>query len=245
MKAFVIGDIHGCFQELQELIQDIDRSTTRIICVGDLIDRGPQSEAVIDFIRSNNIECVKGNHEYMAIECLSDLIIYNDDPTNPKVLYNLYESDWFYNGGHDVLNQYKQNSSVQKLIDDIRWLGTLPLLIRTGIIDEYGLELVVSHTYCGDRNLERATKLPSDFVWNRTQPHSKRNISNYYNIYGHTPVDYVNQKKYNRNYVGPIEPEWFDGACNIDTGCCYDTPTRGYLTGVFFPSLEVKQVKRK
>ena len=79
------------------------------------------------------------------------------------------------------------------------------------------------------------------------QPTRRRNKSTYYNIYGHTPVDYVNPKKYrkNRGITHNPEPEFYDGACNIDTGCAYNTPTRGYLTGVFFPSLEIKQVKLK
>ena len=48
-EAFIIGDIHGTYNELMILLKDIDRDTTRIISVGDLIDRGDDSRKVISF----------------------------------------------------------------------------------------------------------------------------------------------------------------------------------------------------
>ncbi len=115
MQAFVIGDIHGCFDEFTKIIEGIDRTKTRIILVGDLIDRGPDSEKVIDYVREHNIECVKGNHELMAEECLRDLKNFNS--------YKLFCSNWFNNGGNDVFNQYNTNSSLNKLIQNIEWLS--------------------------------------------------------------------------------------------------------------------------
>jgi len=244
MQALVIGDIHGCLSELKALIKDIDRTKTRIILVGDLIDRGPDSEGVIDFVRSNSIECVKGNHELMAEECLSYLKDYIDNRT-ARCKYLLYESNWLYNGGHDMLDQYKANSTLEKLVKDIEWLSQLPLYIKTGIKDEEDLELLVSHTWTSYRDLARANNDP-DLLWNRQQPTNLKNTSKYYNVFGHTPVDYVNQNKYHRT-IDPVlvpEPEFNSGTCNLDTGCVYDAQGRGWLSGVFFPSLEVKQVKR-
>jgi len=243
MKAFVIGDIHGCLSELKELIKDIDRSTTRIICVGDLIDRGKDSEGVVDFMRSNNIECVKGNHELMAEECLEDLYIYRDYP-DKSIKDILNESDWFYNGGNDVFNQY---SSIDNLITDIEWLAKLPLYIETGIKDSDNLELLVSHTWCSYKDLSSAKRRVFDFLWDRDQPTRIKNRSPYYNIYGHTPVNNVSPKKYARMQGPDIvpEPHYSDGCVNIDTGCCYNLRGRGYLTGIYFPSLEERQVKLK
>ena len=244
MKAFVIGDVHGCLKELKEILQGIDRSKARVLLCGDLIDRGSDSEGVVDFVRDNNIECVKGNHELMAEETLSLLKDYIQD-SNEDSLYLLYESDWFYNGGRDVFNQYKQKDALQKLVTDIEWLSKLPLFIRTGIVDDQGLELLVSHTWTSWRDLEFAKNTESDFVWYRTQPVQKKNKTSFYNIYGHTPVDYINQKKYHRGILRQAEPEWYDGCAAIDTGAAYNTIGRGILTGVFFPSLETKFSIRK
>lgn len=242
MQALVIGDIHGCLEQLKELIKDVDRTKTRIILCGDLIDRGPNSEGVIDFVYENSIECVKGNHELMAQECLPHLEDYITNK-NERSLYNLYESNWFYNGGHDVFNQYKKNDNLDKLVSDIKWLSKLPIFIKTGITDKDGLELLVSHTWISHRPLESAEALEESFLWDRLQPVQKKNKTPYYNIYGHTPVDYINQKKYHRGSLTQPEAEWYDGACAIDTGCAYQARGRGTLTGVYFPSLTEVNVK--
>lgn len=232
MKAFIIGDIHGSLTELKELIQDIDRSTTRIILVGDLIDRGKDSEGVIDFVRDNNIECVRGNHEDMLIECIPYLIEGNK--------WALGDSDWYLNGGHDVFNQY---SSLAKLIADAEWLKTLPKYIETGIINDDGKELLVSHAWTAQYNDIQQMSKQFTFTWNRNQPKYPIDTP-YYNIFGHTPTNYLNPYKYITKSERP-EPIFYENACNIDTGCAYDTIGRGWLTGVFFPSLTVKQVELK
>jgi len=235
MEAFVISDIHGCLKEFKELIKDIDRIKTRIILVGDLIDRGPNSEQVIDFVRDNNIECVRGNHEDMAIECLPYLL-------DSKNMWALGSSNWYLNGGHDVIAQY---SSIPKLITDIKWLETLPLFIKTNIKNKDNLELLVSHTWISQyQNIEKASK-SFDFIWNREQPKQEDVETDYYNIFGHTPVDYLKQSIY---HIGPEinpKPIFYKTACNIDTGCTYNRRGRRHLTGIFFPSLEVKQIKKE
>ena len=234
MQALVIGDIHGCLPELTALIGAIPSDCTPYL-VGDLIDRGPSSEAVIDYVRANSIACVRGNHEAMAIEALPLLREYIADPT-PGARYYLGGTDWFYNGGHDVFNQYIANSSLEKLVSDIEWLATLPLFITTGIVDSDGLELLVSHTFTGKyRDLALVAALdPFDFVWSREQPDGA--YETYYNIFGHTPTNYLTR------LASPPEPIFHPTACNIDTGCCYPTTGRGVLTGVYFPSLSVIQI---
>ena len=50
MKTFIIGDIHGCFTELQELLDKAGiADDDRIIALGDIVDRGPDSVQVLDF----------------------------------------------------------------------------------------------------------------------------------------------------------------------------------------------------
>ncbi len=250
MKALIIGDIHGCLHEFKELIKNIDRSTTRIICVGDLIDRGTSSIDVLDFIQTNNIECVLGNHELMALEVYEHAAEYLTTPKDGKP-YPLQDSDWYMNGGDRILNEYlaitDTNERMTRFHRDITYMQNLPLYIKTGILDDNNLELLVSHTYCLNKDLDYAlTSGKSIFVWDRHQPYGKRNNSLYYNVYGHTPMHNINKKQYARTQ-GNITPEpaFFDGCCNLDTGCVYDTRGGGWLSGLFFPSLRVIQVKRK
>jgi len=77
-KIFVIGDVHGCLEMLQRLIDKIEwnPASDRLIFIGDYIDRGENSKGVIDFILklkedSTFIQCLIGNHEQMFIDYLS------------------------------------------------------------------------------------------------------------------------------------------------------------------------------
>ncbi|MFX1238715.1 MAG: metallophosphoesterase [Promethearchaeota archaeon] len=65
MRTLVIGDIHGCFLELEELITKAQLTEEdRIIALGDILDRGPDSKKVFEyFIQANNAITIKGNHE--------------------------------------------------------------------------------------------------------------------------------------------------------------------------------------
>lgn len=68
-RDFVVGDIHGCFDMLRrELVRiGFDAGRDRLFSVGDLVDRGPESEAAIDWIAEPWFHAVRGNHEQMAI----------------------------------------------------------------------------------------------------------------------------------------------------------------------------------
>lgn len=68
-RDFVLGDVHGMFPHLQRLMErvDFDPTVDRIFCVGDLVDRGPRSAAVIDWLAQEWFFSCRGNHEHFAI----------------------------------------------------------------------------------------------------------------------------------------------------------------------------------
>lgn len=65
MKRLIIGDIHGCYTELQELLDKVGLSADdEIIAIGDIVDRGPDSPNVLNFFRTHpNARSLMGNHE--------------------------------------------------------------------------------------------------------------------------------------------------------------------------------------
>lgn len=64
-RDIVIGDIHGCLAELEALLERVElRDEDRVISVGDLVDRGPDSVGVWEFFRArDNAVALMGNHE--------------------------------------------------------------------------------------------------------------------------------------------------------------------------------------
>lgn len=68
-KTIIIGDVHGCFEELQQLLEACDYKTgDDVVFVGDIIGRGPSSKAVLQWIEKTGSRSVLGNHEQALIE---------------------------------------------------------------------------------------------------------------------------------------------------------------------------------
>jgi len=66
---YIIGDIHGEFQKLLALIEKLPKDS-KLIFVGDLIDRGLQSREIIAYIREHNHQVVRGNHEQLNLRAI-------------------------------------------------------------------------------------------------------------------------------------------------------------------------------
>jgi len=71
-RTFFIGDVHGCVEELSELFEKFSpNAEDKIYQTGDLINKGPNSPATVEFILRHNIKCVLGNHEAKLLQILS------------------------------------------------------------------------------------------------------------------------------------------------------------------------------
>jgi serine/threonine protein phosphatase 1 len=82
-RIYAIGDVHGCYQVMRRLLDRIGEhndalppaKSLHIIFLGDLIDRGPESAAVLEFLhdlqkRSNRVIILLGNHEEAMLRVL-------------------------------------------------------------------------------------------------------------------------------------------------------------------------------
>ena len=85
-RTIIVGDIHGCIDEFKELIKVLsyNKKHDRLILLGDLIDRGPDSVAVVRRAREMNLECVMGNHEHKFVKWFrsvgSNVDVYDRKP---------------------------------------------------------------------------------------------------------------------------------------------------------------------
>ncbi|APX73796.1 MULTISPECIES: metallophosphoesterase [Achromobacter] len=68
-RDFAVGDLHGHFSRLEESLGQLgfDPATDRLFSVGDLVDRGPESEAALEWLARPWFYAVQGNHEDYAI----------------------------------------------------------------------------------------------------------------------------------------------------------------------------------
>lgn len=101
-RTFAIGDVHGCYDELKRLIGAIKPTPNdTLIFLGDYIDRGIDSSAVLDFIIELSSHCnviaLKGNHESM----MQSAFLERDEDIRDKWAFN-----WLRNGAHETLQSY-------------------------------------------------------------------------------------------------------------------------------------------
>lgn len=61
--ALVVGDVHGCVDELTDLLQLVGDPHRKVIFVGDLVAKGPSPREVLQRVRSLSAASVRGNHD--------------------------------------------------------------------------------------------------------------------------------------------------------------------------------------
>eukprot|EP01039_Chlorochromonas_danica_P000718 gene720-780_t len=75
-RLIVVGDVHGCLEELKDLLEKAhyDVSTTSVLLLGDLVNKGPFSAQVIQFARSIGAFCIRGNHDDYVLKYALGLV---------------------------------------------------------------------------------------------------------------------------------------------------------------------------
>jgi serine/threonine protein phosphatase 1 len=144
-RIYAIGDVHGCFDQLRELVERIGEDNAKrddslkpfIIFMGDMVDRGHQSAQVIEFVfqlvkDNSNVLALRGNHE----QVLCDIAGGSTEEI----------AGWLRMGGRRTLRSYgidpdwaleNQSELASALTnamasDHLNWLRQLPLTARSG-----------------------------------------------------------------------------------------------------------------
>jgi serine/threonine protein phosphatase 1 len=197
MRTIVIGDTHGCYNELVGMIMSLEqggkynKDTDKLVFLGDYIDRGKDSRLVIEYIRSlqednDNVIALMGNHEDMLLKYWDGI-----------------DNNWEYNGANQTLDSY--TGHWEQFEDDIEWMRTLPLYhednnfiyVHAGIDPMKPMKKQIRHTLLWVRE---------DFIY--TDMYYDKRV-----VFGHTPTANLNEKwKPVYTYTNNID---------IDTGCVY------------------------
>jgi putative phosphoesterase len=63
-RVAFISDLHANLIALEAVLADIDASNVdEVVCLGDIVDLGPEPQAVIDRLRQRGVRCIRGNHD--------------------------------------------------------------------------------------------------------------------------------------------------------------------------------------
>jgi serine/threonine protein phosphatase 1 len=213
-RRIFIGDVHGHYDGLMQLLEAIaPDAEDQVYFVGDLIDRGPKSAQVIEFVRSHSYPCVLGNHEQLLIEAF---------PDNRASQYALHA--WLQSGGQSTVASY---GKPETLLENLDWLRSLPNYLDLG-------DLWVVHAGLHP-GLPAHEQTVQEYCWIREEFHSipQPYFANKLVITGHTIT-------FTLPGVAPGELAQGQGWLDIDTGAYH--PKSGWLTGLDFTNQQVYQV---
>lgn len=155
MRHCIIADIAGQYKALVQLVQKMPEG--EVISLGDMVDRGPDSQRVLDFFMKEGRRAVLGNHEHIMVDNLTNGGFYD-----PIV--------WIKNGGKMTLQSFPKYGEVpQKYID---WINQLPKYLE---IDD----CLISHSFpmyydavedFNDLGYSYYHKQEATIIWNRSYP---------------------------------------------------------------------------
>jgi len=119
---YIVGDIHGCYTLLEKSLKfaGFDKTKDRLLCVGDLIDRGPESIKFLDYLKEPWFYSAMGNHEDLALTGINEFLLNNIGALNL----------WYDNGGSWYENHKDKTNEIIKALCD------LPLIIEVKIGDK-------------------------------------------------------------------------------------------------------------
>ena len=86
MATWIVGDVHGCAEELARLLERLSLGPAdRLVCVGDLFHRGPDAVGVMELLQGAGARFVLGNHEHRVLRRLGLAPARADGSDRPPV----------------------------------------------------------------------------------------------------------------------------------------------------------------
>lgn len=184
---WVVGDIHGCFDLLNEKLQqiDFDKEKDLLISVGDLIDRGDRNVECLDLINEKWFRAVRGNHEQMAIDV---------------VMHKGNRDCWMMNGGLWFFMQDYDNEVLSRAC--LAKAEQLPLIIE---VNADGKKTVIAHADYPSDEYDFGKPVDERYViWSRERigDENVREIKGAdLFLFGHTPMIKGAVRRANQEYI--------------------------------------------
>ena len=204
-RLFFCGDLHGSIDLLEKALKELGFISGQdvLICVGDLIDRGPKSEATLRkflFDKTGSFYSVRGNHDQMMVDNDWDLQLYNGGQW-------ILDVDYEARVGYGIITNHKLPFAIE-----VNYNGKVFGVCHA----EVPLEFESWDDYCD--TLQHNKQLQKETLWNREiiscpEWYQKYNLQGIdYVFHGHTPVE---------------DPLIIGNRVYIDTGAVFKD---GYLT---------------
>ncbi len=184
-KRWVIPDIHGYAKTLKSLLAQIrPTKEDHLIFLGDYIDRGPDSKAVLDIImqlqdNGHRVTALIGNHEEFLLQNFYE-------SQEQKGLKNIFKTsrvkkEWLEFGGKTTLKSFGVKKASQIPLKYIQWLEKLEYYkeFKDCVLVHAGLNFQISNVFTDKKTM----------LWAKEFDIVSSKIGYRQLIHGHTPVE--------------------------------------------------------
>lgn len=95
-QILIVGDVHGCFFEFLELLKKAQyhQSTHRLLLTGDLVSKGPHSLKMLEWVKKEQVEVVRGNHDDLLVKSIQQNLASNPFIETLKQEMGAQASSW-------------------------------------------------------------------------------------------------------------------------------------------------------
>ncbi|KAJ5794914.1 Molybdenum cofactor biosynthesis MoeB [Penicillium paradoxum] len=134
-RLIIVGDVHGCKEELMLLLKKVSFDQKRgdhLIFVGDMINKGPDSAGVVDLAREHSASSVRGNHEDRI------LLLRNEMVKSGTLAAAAGEES-------SLSSQERDERALARSLSDeqVQWLENCPVILNVGPVPKMGQVVVV------------------------------------------------------------------------------------------------------
>ena len=232
VRTLVVGDVHGCLLELEELLARASyrKGEDRLVLLGDLMDRGPHPVECVRLARELDAECILGNHEEKHLRWRRH---QEREAAEPG-----------YKNPMSPLGEPRATENARLDDADVAWLRALPVCLDLGggwVAVHGGFEPARS---LGEQREDRVLRMRWVDRRGRYLPLKKGSLDRPEGachwaelwegplsvVYGHA-VHSLSEPRVDRSASGM-------SCWGLDTGCCFG----GHLTALELPSLRVHRV---
>ena len=192
MATYVLSDIHGEYNLFIDILEKINlQDNDTLYVLGDVVDRGPNPiKTLLKLMEIQNAICIVGNHEVMAVECLSFLKKEVTDKSleelDLKTLDNLLT--WQYNGAKSTIDEFGElDAEMQDEVID--FIKDFSLYEEVSVNRQ---KYLLVHAGLGNFDPKKDIKAYSlhELVWERPD-YEKQYFEDTIVISGHTPTQYI------------------------------------------------------
>ena len=200
MATYCISDIHGEYDRYIKMLETINFTDDDFLYIlGDAIDRGPDSIAVItDIMSRKNVQMLLGNHEQMCLDTLGLRPVFGARQL------------WQSNGGTKTRSRLLYVCTPPQRGNILRFMASLPEYAEVNI---NGRQFYLVHGYPGADSHSR--------LWGRPEKDSLPPLENKTAVIGHTPTSLITGDSEN-----PLKIWHSNGVICIDCGCGHKTENR-------------------